>query len=97
MDIYLIVIGKTSTGYSAHCPDVMGCAAVGKTVEEVTANMSKALEFHFEGMMEDGDSIPKPGGVKSYRGIMKDLPCDQYLLAHVPVDTSRFKAPVRHH
>ena len=35
MEIYLIVIGRTATGYSAHCPDVLGCATVGKTVEEV--------------------------------------------------------------
>ena len=24
METYLIVIGKTSTGYSRHCPDVLG-------------------------------------------------------------------------
>lgn len=96
MVIYLIVIGRTSTGYSAHCPDVLGCAAVGKTVEEVIANMKEALELHFEGMVEDGDSFPKPGGVDSYREVMKDLDLDQYLLAHVQLDTSRFAAPVSH-
>ena len=43
METYLVVIGRTATGYSAHCPDVLGCAAVGKTVEAVLANMKKAL------------------------------------------------------
>lgn len=71
MDAFLIVIGTTATGYSAHCPDVLGCAAVGKAIEEVTAQMKKALEFHFEGMAEDGLPIPKPGGVDSYRVLMK--------------------------
>jgi predicted RNase H-like HicB family nuclease len=94
MALYLIVIGRTSTGYSAHCPDVQGCAAVGKTVEEVMANMKEALAFHFEGMAEDGDPIPKPGGVKSYQELMKDLDVDHYFLAHVQIDTSRFSAPV---
>ena len=93
METYLVVIGKTSTGYSAHCPDAPGCATVGKTVEEVVANMKKALEFHFEGMAEDGDAIPKPGGVNSYRRIVKELDIDQYVLAHVQVDTSQFAAP----
>jgi predicted RNase H-like HicB family nuclease len=93
MAVYLVVIGKTSTGYSAHCPDVLGCATVGKTVEEVVANMKKALELHLEGMVEDGDPIPQPGGVDSYRAVMKDLPLDQYVLAHVQIDTSRFAAP----
>jgi predicted RNase H-like HicB family nuclease len=96
MATYLIVIGKTATGYSAHCPDVLGCASVGKTVEEVVANMKKALALHFEGMAEDGDPIPEPGGVESYREVMKDLDVDRDFLAHVQIDTSRFVAPVGH-
>src|SRR6516165_5056330 len=94
METYLIVIGRTSTGYSAHCPDVLGCASVGKTVEEVVANMKKALALHFEGMAEDGEPIPKPGGVDSYREVMKELDVAHYLLGHVQIDTSRFAAPV---
>ena len=96
METYLIVIGRTLTGYSVHCTDVLGCAAVGKTVEEVVANMKKALELHFEGMVEDGEPIPKPGGVVSYREVMKDLELDHYFLAHVQIDTSRFATPVSH-
>ncbi len=96
MEIYLTVIGKTPTGYSAHCQDVLGCAAVGKSVEQVVANMKQALELHFEGMAEDGDSLPKPGGVDSYRDVMKDLDLHQYFLAHVLIDTSRFAALVSH-
>jgi predicted RNase H-like HicB family nuclease len=94
MQIHLIVIGRTATGYSAQCPDVPGCAAVGKTVEEVVANMKTALELHFEGMTEDGEPIPKPNGVDSYRDVMKDMDLDRYFLAHVQIDTSRFAAPV---
>src|SRR5205823_2951152 len=96
MEMYLIVIGKTSTGYSAHCPDVLGCATVGTTVEEVVANMKKALELHFEGIVEDGHPIPKPGGLNFYRAVIKDLDLDQYFLAHVQIDTSRFSVPVSH-
>ena len=94
MQTYLVVIGRTSTGYSAHCPDVLGCAAVGKTVEKVVANMKKALELHFEGIVEDGESIPKARGADSYREVMKDLDVGQYFLGHVQIDTSRFAAPV---
>jgi predicted RNase H-like HicB family nuclease len=96
MATYLIVIGKTATGYSAHSPDVLGCAAVGKTVEEVVANMRTALEMHFEGMAEDGESIPQPGGVDSYREVMKDLDLDRYFLAHVRIDTSQFAIQASH-
>ena len=41
MESYLVVIGKTPTGYSAHCPDIAGCATVGKTVEKILAGGAK--------------------------------------------------------
>ena len=90
MATYLVVIGKTSTGYSAHCPDVLGCAATGKTVEAVVRRMKDALELHFEGLAEDGDPIPEPRGINSYGQVMKELDAEQYLMAHVQVDTNRF-------
>ena len=92
MLIYPIVIGRTATGYSAHCPDVPGCAAVGATVEAVVASMREALEFHFEGMLDDGDAIPLPGGIASYAEAMKDLEVDREFLAHVRIDANRFAA-----
>lgn len=67
---------------------------MGKSVEDVVANMKKALALHFEGMSEDGDAIPSPGGVRSYRKVLKELDVDRDLLAHVQIDTSRFAAPV---
>jgi predicted RNase H-like HicB family nuclease len=96
METYLIVIGRTPTGYSGHCPDVLGCASAGKTVEAVVANMKQALELHFDGMVEDGEPIPKPRGLDSYREVMKDLDLDQYFLAHVQIDMSRYVAPISH-
>ncbi|HZZ80527.1 MAG TPA: type II toxin-antitoxin system HicB family antitoxin [Gemmataceae bacterium] len=88
------MIGKTSTGYSAHCPDVPGCAAVGKTIEKVIANMKSALELHFEGMIEDGDPIPKARSIASYRKLVKSLDVSQYFLGHVKIDTRRIKSLV---
>jgi len=96
MAVYLVVIGKTATGYSAHCPDVAGCAAVGKSVEQVIANMKRALELHFEGMAEDGDPIPQPRGLEAYRQAMKDLDLNSYFLGHVQIDISRFAVPISH-
>jgi predicted RNase H-like HicB family nuclease len=92
METYLIVVGKTTTGYSAHCPDVLGCAAIGNTVDNVVANMKKAMELHFEGMVKDGIMFPKPGGEEFYRKVADDLDFEQYSLAAVQIDTSRFLA-----
>lgn len=66
MKRYAIVIHKANGNYSAHVLDVDGCIATGRTVEETTSNMREALEFHFEGMAEDGEAIPEPAAVVDY-------------------------------
>jgi predicted RNase H-like HicB family nuclease len=63
---YVTLLYQTSTGYSAHCPDVDGCVATGSTLEECRANMEEALAFHFEGMQEDGETIPQPEAIVDY-------------------------------
>ena len=63
---YLIILEKTSTGYSAYSPDLTGCVSAGDTTEETEANMREAIEFHIEGMREDGLSIPIPESRASY-------------------------------
>ena len=57
---YLIVIEKTKTGYSAYSPDMDGCVAAGKTRVQAERLMHEAMEFHLEGLREDGERIPHP-------------------------------------
>ena len=57
---YAIVIEKGEHNYSAYAPDVPGCVATGTTVEEVKQQMQEALEFHFEGLVDDHEPIPEP-------------------------------------
>ena len=57
---YLVVIEKGPTSFGAYVPDLPGCVAVGVTREEVTTLIHEAIEFHIEGMKEDGLSIPAP-------------------------------------
>jgi predicted RNase H-like HicB family nuclease len=56
---YAILIEKGKRNYSAYAPDPPGCVATGRTLQEVKKQMKEALEFHFEGMMLDGEPIPK--------------------------------------
>ena len=60
MKKYLIIVEKTDTGYSAFSPDVPGCGSVGDTKDEVERNIQEAIEFHIEGLREDGLPIPAP-------------------------------------
>ena len=57
---YLIVIEETTTGFSAYSPDIPGCASKGITKEEVEKNMRAAIEFHLDGLREEGYQIPTP-------------------------------------
>ena len=60
---YAIVIEKAERNYSAYVPDLPGCVATGETVAEVEREMHDAIEFHLDGMREDGIVPPEPTGV----------------------------------
>lgn len=63
---FLIIIEKGKRNYSAYAPDLPGCVATGKTLEEVKANMQGAIALHLEGMMEDHEPIPVPQTTADY-------------------------------
>jgi len=54
------VIEKANGNYSAYSPDLLGCIATGKTIEEVKKNMEEAVNLHIEGLVEDKLLIPEP-------------------------------------
>jgi predicted RNase H-like HicB family nuclease len=64
MTKYAVLIAPTRTGYSAHVPDLPGCVATGRTVDETKSRMQKAIEMHLAAMREDGDEIPEPSHVE---------------------------------
>lgn len=63
---YAIVIEKAENNYSAYAPDLPGCVATGITIEEVENEIREAIEFHLEGMREDGEQIPQPSSQVEY-------------------------------
>ena len=66
MKRYAVIIEKGPTSYGAYIPDLPGCVAVADTVEEVEKLIREAIEFHLEGMREDGDPIPEPTTIAKY-------------------------------
>jgi predicted RNase H-like HicB family nuclease len=66
---YAIVIEKSATGYGAYVPDLPGCIAVGESEEEVRDLIGEAIEFHLDGMREDGIPIPSPSSRVEYINI----------------------------
>jgi predicted RNase H-like HicB family nuclease len=63
---YAILIEKAENNYAAYVPDVPGCVATGKTLEEVKQQIQEALLFHFEGMLEDSELIPASTTICDY-------------------------------
>jgi len=57
---YLVVVEEGPTSFGAYVPDLPGCIAVGETRDEVLASIHEAIEFHLEGLKEDGQPIPLP-------------------------------------
>jgi predicted RNase H-like HicB family nuclease len=57
---YAVIIEKSATGFGAFVPDLPGCVAVGETEDEVRQMIREAIEFHIDGLREDGEPIPPP-------------------------------------
>ncbi len=82
---FLVIIEKGAENYSAYSPDVSGCAATGESIEETLENMREALEFHFEGMSEDGEEIPMPKGLNYYFENTGEISSED-ILAHINIE-----------
>lgn len=63
---YAIVVEKGPTSYGAYVPDLPGCVAAAGTRGEVLQLIREAIEFHLEGMREDGLPVPEAASSAEY-------------------------------
>jgi predicted RNase H-like HicB family nuclease len=47
-------------------PDLAGCVATGATLAEAEEQIREAIQFHLEGLREDGQPIPSPSSRVDY-------------------------------
>jgi predicted RNase H-like HicB family nuclease len=57
---YIAILEAAGDNVSAYVPELPGCIATGRTVDDVTENIRDAIEFHLDGLREDGVPIPEP-------------------------------------
>ncbi len=57
---FLVVIEKGDSSWGAHVPDLPGCVAIADAREKVVELIREAIDFHLEGMRENGEDIPQP-------------------------------------
>ena len=76
MSKFVVLYEKSSTGFGAYAPDLPGCVATGRTMEETRQRMEKAMGMHLSAMREDGDPIPEPSNtsVRARDGVSTDGP-----------------------
>ena len=60
---YAVVIEGEEGSYSAWSPELPGCVATGRTLDEVKQRMREAIQFHLEGLRLDGEAAPPPSAV----------------------------------
>jgi predicted RNase H-like HicB family nuclease len=57
---YTIIIEDAGTNFCAYVPDLPGCIGAADSVEELKDLMREAIQFHIEGLREEGEAIPTP-------------------------------------
>jgi len=67
---YAVVIERGDSSFGAYVPDLPGCVAVGETREEAMNLIREAIQFHLEGMKEDGEGTPEPRSEAEYVDVL---------------------------
>ena len=63
---YAVIVEEGESSFGAYVPDLPGCAAVAETKGEVLRLIREAIEFHIEGLREDGQPVPEPSSSIEY-------------------------------
>ncbi len=56
---YAVIVEEGETSFGAYVPDLPGCVAVAETRNEVLRLIEEAIEFHVDGLRQDGQPIPE--------------------------------------
>jgi predicted RNase H-like HicB family nuclease len=57
---FLVIFENGEKGFGAQAPDIPGCFAIGKTLEETRARYLEAAAAHLAWLASDHDRIPEP-------------------------------------
>jgi predicted RNase H-like HicB family nuclease len=68
MDYIAYLHKESKSDFGVSFPDFPGCITAGKTLEEARTMAIEVLQFHIEGMLEDGLEIPTPSSLDQLAG-----------------------------
>ena len=56
---FRMIIEPDGKGYHGFVPTLKGLHTGGKTIKETKKNLDEAIQCHIEGLLKDGESIPR--------------------------------------
>ena len=66
MSNYIALLRKDAdSDYGVDFPDFPGCITVASTLDEAKDRAGETLQFHIDGMIEDGDALPAPSDLST--------------------------------
>ena len=82
---YIALLWKDDrSDYGVSFPDFPGCVTAGSSLHEARQLAAEALQFHVEGMVEDGEELPDPSTLDE---IMEERDNKEAVTFLVPVQT----------
>jgi predicted RNase H-like HicB family nuclease len=60
MKAYAVIIEGGDESFSAYVPDLPGCVATGRSVDEVETRIREAIQGHIKSLKEHGEPVPEP-------------------------------------
>ena len=95
MATYVGIVHKDeTTDYGICFPDFPGCISAGKTLEELQWMAEEALQFHIEGMLEDGMPIPKPMPIAQIKASALAKGAEAFILVSTPLPSKPIRVNV---
>jgi predicted RNase H-like HicB family nuclease len=82
---YIAIVHKDAdTDFGVSFPDFPGCITAGQNVDEAKDLSQEALALHIQGMIEDGDPLPRPSNLEDIMADTDYADAVAYLVVSVP-------------
>lgn len=65
---YIAAVFEEAGGFGIVFPDFPGCVTQGANLDEAHTMAREALDLHLEGLLEDGEPVPRPMGLATAKG-----------------------------
>ncbi|MDE0030767.1 MAG: type II toxin-antitoxin system HicB family antitoxin [Deltaproteobacteria bacterium] len=67
MQFPIVIHKDEKSGYGVTVPDLPGCFSAGDTLEEAIESAYEAIACHIEGLLMDGQAIPRAASLEAHR------------------------------